>query len=481
MRSARKLRACYPCTKGKRRCDKAQPACGRCQEMDIECRYAPVRRRRAVMPEEISANDQFQATVGEDALGSAGPGFADDVDSLVDIQQWTTGLVDLVPVHDMAEPQPHMLNDPPMARDQPSPTLPEAPDPLSTRPPEPQDLALLQPHPHTTSITSSAAKTSFFLRSDSWAIRHLSINCPGFSSSVCLNYVRGLHCWFTDWVTSCHSPFIHRQLYADTGLPQPMRDAFMSITAHNTRTPENEDVVDEMLECNVSALLKSYPEACLGGVEPKGDAASNLDTRQHLARTQALYIHLVLALFSTSIRARANAERHVQTLLSWTRQLWDAALFDKDLCQSPEICDIDAIAGSAAAVDALFDGDPLPRLWRSWVLSESIRRMWLLATSTIGLYLTMRQQWVECQGGINFTTHKGLWAAESASSWAKACKSTDPLFVCSLDGESLFRTVNAAEVDEMARNLFTIMWGVERVESWVARTAGSDSGVRVWY
>jgi hypothetical protein len=99
----------------------------------------------------------------------------------------------------------------------------------------------------------------------------------------------------------------------------------------------------------------------------------------------------------------------------------------------------------------------------------------------IGVYLTIRQSWAECQGGIQFTASANIWDAKSASSWAKECRNADPLFICSLDGESLFRTAKAVEVDEMARNLFTIMWGAERVEAWVSRTASDNDDVRLTY
>jgi phenolic acid decarboxylase len=289
-----------------------------------------------------------------------------------------------------------------------------------------------------------------------------------------MNYVKGIHEFFSKWVTNGHSSFMHRQLYADSGYPIAVQDAFACITLHNAKTPSNEDIIDGIIYSKVSVLLESYSKN-----DSDVNLPTDLDIREHLSRTQALYVHLVLSLFSSSIGARANAEQHIQTLLSWTRQLWEAALRDPDICQS-ENGDGPAASTNAIVLDVMFDGDTTPRLWRSWVLSESIRRIWLMTTSTIGVYLTLRQKWAECHGGIYFTARKDIWNAKSASSWAAACRSGDPLFLCSLDCESLFLTAKAPEVDDLLINMFTIMWGAERVENWFARTAEPGQSVRVW-
>ena len=277
-----------------------------------------------------------------------------------------------------------------------------------------------------------------------------------------MNYVKGIHKFFDEWVTSSHSSFMHRQLYADSGYPTSIQDAFACVALDNTKTTTNENIVDDILVSKMAALLKSYPESEAGN--------QNLDIREHLARTQALYVHLVLSLFSSSIGVRANGEEQIQTLISWAQQLWKAAHHDPDICQH-EDSDGSAVSTTAIVLDAMFDGDTAPRLWRSWVLAESIRRIWLMATSTIGVYLTLKQKWAECHGGIYFTARKDVWDAKSASSWAATCRKGNPLFICSLECESLFLTANASDVDDMLINMFTIMWGAERVENWIERTA----------
>ncbi|RSL43644.1 hypothetical protein CEP54_015001 [Fusarium duplospermum] len=458
MGSARKLKACYTCTSGKRRCDKAQPKCGRCEDRDIDCHYPPTKRRRGHTFEGNCNNGVCQSSTNDSTLDSTTITFSNETDDLVDFDQWTRSLINWNALTDDPLPLSHSFPLPSVPQEHQDPPVSNAQGP-SISPAETQDLAACQPVTTTTTLSSPAKTVKFFLAPESWTIR-------------------GIQTWFTDWVLHCHSPFIHRQLYADTGFPVSIQGAFIAISIHNTKTPTNEAAIDEILEAQVASLLKSYPDSYPSSSQDIGVSRA-LDTREHLARTQSLFVHLVLGLFSPSIRARANAEKRVQTLLQWTRQLWDASPRDPDICQGPE-GDL-SVPTRATTADELFDGNPSPRLWRSWVLSESIRRTWLLATSMIGVYLTMRQSWAECQGGIQFTARANLWDAESASSWAKKCQNTDPLFICSLDGESLFRTSKAVQVDEMARNLFTVMWGAERVEAWISRTASDKDSVRLSY
>ncbi|KAF4949488.1 hypothetical protein FSARC_13472 [Fusarium sarcochroum] len=469
MGSATKLKACYACTNGKRKCDKAQPVCGRCNDRDVECRYPPTRRKRLHTPA-AATNPPLSDAISHDLLSPAQSELNYSNNDSIDLHQWAKSLanwnnipvtcapgacsVPLLSGHDASTPAEQINITTELHNESPT---------------------------HTTGSTTSSDKnsgTEFFLKPDAWTIRHIALNTPAFSYSVCMNYIRGIHTFFTEWVTDSHSPFIHGQLYADLGYPSAIQDAFTCITLHNAKTPANEIVIDQMLASKASLLLKSYQTSGSRNNED-ADAQLTLGTREHLSRTQALYVHLVLALFSPSIGARANAEQQIQTLLTWTHQLWEAALRDPDICQ-PGHGDDGSAAASANIVDALFDGDPLPRLWRCWVLSESIRRIWLMATSTIGVYLTLRQKWAECHGGIYFTARRDFWDAKSASSWAAACRSADPLFLCSLECERLFSTVKASDVDRILINMFTIMWGVERVESWIARTTEPGDVVPAW-
>jgi hypothetical protein len=76
------------------------------------------------------------------------------------------------------------------------------------------------------------------------------------------------------------------------------------------------------------------------------------------------------------------------------------------------------------------------------------------------------------------TTQAKFWEASSSARWEAVARHTDPLFIYTLKGQMLLdRGVDASEVDEFARHLFTIMWGLEKVETWVVRTGDEVSVV----
>ncbi|KAH7139785.1 hypothetical protein B0J13DRAFT_448072 [Dactylonectria estremocensis] len=408
MRSTKQPKACGACTGGKRRCDRAQPVCGRCDEKDIECRYPPTKRRR----------NQLHLIRGHGLNGSP---------------------VDGTPhVEGLANPEG------------------QTPDNLMF------DLD------HWIDPVINWNDFSWFRHPGSWTISHVPSTIPCFSSAIFRDYSQNLVTWLSQWVATGHNPFIHRQLYADSGLPQSMRDAYASITVHSSKTHHNEAMVYQIMEANAATLLDSHCGVVMF-----------LDTRQHLARTQALLIHLALSLFSPSIGARAQAERNISTFLTWARQLWEAASEDPDLSDNPRVRISDSKLQADAVADAIFDGDPAPRLWRAWVLAESIRRTWVLGTMTMGVYLTQKQGWCECSGGAKFTMRSDIWAAESALRWSQAVRKQDPLFSMSLECGDLVASTRAAAVDEFARHLLTVMYGLERVESWAARTAGEEGMVKL--
>lgn len=439
MGSAKKPKACCACTAGKRRCDRAQPVCGRCDEKDVECRYPPTRRRRHQVQGiqgRVLNEPPCNGTHTQDAPDNLVP------DDAFDLEQWTEPVVDwddLLPIQPQLEPLGADVS-----------------------------RELVSFDGAELSVISAPLTSSWFRYTGSWAIHHSPVRTPPFSAAVFVDYRQNLESWLIQWVTDGQNPFIHRQLYADSGLPQSMRDAYATIAIHDKKTHRNESTVYQIMEANAATLL---------GSQGSCGATFVLDTRQHLARTQALFIYLALSLFSPSVGARAQAERNIPVFHTWAQQLWESASHDPDLSENPSPCKVqrDAVA------DANFDGDPAPRLWRAWVLAESIRRTWLLGTMTVGIYMTQKQGWCECSGGAKFTMRRDIWAAESAVSWSQAVRKQDPMFALSLECGRLLTSTAAAIVDEFARHLLTVMYGLERVESWSARTAGDGEMVRVIY
>ncbi|KAL6821596.1 hypothetical protein V8C40DRAFT_250521 [Trichoderma camerunense] len=191
-----------------------------------------------------------------------------------------------------------------------------------------------------------------------------------------------------------------------------------------------------------------------------------MTSKDHLARTQALLIHLILALSSASMSRQAKANGWIETLHRWKTELLASAE------QESSVTQLFPCESALALDDAGSDIDPIPDLHRAFLICESIRRTWLLCSVSIGMYRSLTGDWINtCGGDICFTARASLWSAASSAAWASIARTTDPLFEYSLRGEEVAkRGIPAMEVDEFARHIFTLMWGADKVESWVFRT-----------
>jgi hypothetical protein len=279
-----------------------------------------------------------------------------------------------------------------------------------------------------------------------------------------MDFVRGLQAWLVRFLNEGHNPFIHCHLYSRSTIPQHMRDAYSAISITQNITRKNEQLADD--------ICASYLEALLASQGAESDVpAPMLTTREHLARTQALLIHVLLALFSPSIARRAGAENLTETLLLWTRQLWESALLDSAECSLAKELPLSSVS------DGSNFEDPISHLYQAFVLTESIRRTRLLTNLAIGVYNSLRGTWsLNCAGDFHITANAELWNAPSAARWEAAAHNTDPLFVQSMNGHSLLsHGVRASQVDEFARHVFTMMLGMEKVEQWIVRTGDAVS------
>ncbi|KAM0278247.1 hypothetical protein ACHAQH_005259 [Verticillium albo-atrum] len=303
-------------------------------------------------------------------------------------------------------------------------------------------------------LALSYCTVTWFLPPSAWVMAY-EYSRPSTlpSPSVFNSFVRGLQAWLVRYLREGHSPLIHRHLYTESHMPQDMQDAIATMALSQTSTPDNEHLINTISSAYLSSLLARHADD-LNLIVP------DLSTRDHLARTQALLIHLLLALFSPSITRRAEAERHLSNLLLWARQLWDSANLD---------------AATSSLVPFTPDADTVTGLYRAFVLTESVRRTFLIANIATGVYLALRSGGDPpdhvCTGDVCFTLHAGLWDAAGASRREARAMGVCPLFLHSTKGQTLFDLgVPAREVDEFARHVFTLTLGVEKVENWAVRT-----------
>ncbi|KAF5559193.1 RNA polymerase II mediator complex component [Fusarium mexicanum] len=433
-----KQKSCFACVETKRRCDKRYPSCSRCIDRESACTYPPSARRQAI--------DFNEAEAAPDM------GFGDMWTSAVDANSLSL-------VGEMSEP---WLLDPVFSASLNCPSIPpwtpSLSDPSSLPGSSSSRIAEVSGQ-----LTHTSRNLRWFLGPQSWTIGY-HYNAPDVihPASVFTNFIRGLQNWLSRFVKTGHNPFIHRHLYSDSGYPQCIQDAYSACVISSSTSSENESIVNAISATHITNLLNAQPTR----------GTSIISTRDHLARTQALLIHILLALFSSSIERRARAENLISLLHAWKNQLWESATHDSTLASPLPIM----ATSSGTAVGEL---DPIPGLYRSFILSESIRRTGLLCNIATGVYGGLKGSNLQsCGGDIQITTQAKFWEASSSARWEAVARQTDPLFIYSLKGQMLLdQGVGAAEVDDFARHLFTIMWGLEKVEIWVVRTGDEVSVV----
>lgn len=433
-----KQKACFGCVDSKRRCDRILPSCSRCSGKSIRCVY----------PQPLPLQ-----TYNSSSSGAADPA--------LNLQLGNAG----TPSRVETQAQAHTVHERGLreTRDCAPADLLSSTDMLCA------GSSLLSTGTggiHATSRPfATSGDLSWFLQPSAWNMAfHYQPPVSLPRHPVFSNFIRGLQTWLSRFLRTGHNPFIHCHLYPPDGMPQCMKDAYSAISISETVTCGNEHIVNDISSTYISTLLISQPA-------DTGPSLSLLSTTEHLARTQALLIHLLLALFSPSIPRRARAESLIETLLSWTSQLWASAAQDASTTLLyPGLLSLPHREGE-------YGPDMVSHLHQKFILFESVRRTWLLSNIATGVYFSHRGEWSStCAGDICITARAELWDATSSARWEAVVRKSDPLFLYSLHGGSLIeRGVGASEVDEFARHLFTVMWGLDKVEDWVVRTGDSVS------
>lgn len=253
-------------------------------------------------------------------------------------------------------------------------------------------------------------------------------------------YVKQIGAWMHEWAIKSHCPFIHRQLYAETGLPGCLQDAFACLTCYAAKNDDNEEYVWQTIESKANAFFEKHQSNLLltpPSVCEMVSLGSNsiLDL---LSKTQAGIIYLNLRLFDGDIRQRAQAERHIPTLTDWLKQLMHIAQRSQHLNIVDEI--------------TMAEG-----LWRDWVLHESVRRSGMTGAYLQTIYKMLRDNEATCSGKVHCTMRQGLWDATTAVEWFRNISGQDPLFWQPDPAELLFSRVKPEEVDRFVHATISIM------------------------
>lgn len=136
-------------------------------------------------------------------------------------------------------------------------------------------------------------------------------------------------------------------------------------------------------------------------------------------------------------------------------------------------------------------------LWHLYILTESLRRTYLVIDTTLNLYVVMKDGWAECGGAVLLSGRKALWDASRVGEWWESVNFGDddgdlslegkrrrrggvvkkkgnsdrkgPLMVSSKMPGTVIDECRAGEVDGFVRLYWRFVVGRERVEWWEDR------------
>lgn len=193
--------------------------------------------------------------------------------------------------------------------------------------------------------------------------------------------------------------------------------------------------------------------------------AATLDPLEHVARVQALLVYQVICLYDGDIRLRHLAEGHIPVLNCWIQEMVENA--SQAVCLGSSL--VEPMHEQADIECGIIPTEHLDNLlWCSWILAESIRRTWLVATSLQAIYSMIQLgQIVPCPGSMIFSVRQGVWEAQSARAWVKLCSEVNVGMIQLEDVDGLFSQKDAlVDINDFAKVFFEAVFGVDRMERW---------------
>jgi hypothetical protein len=307
----------------------------------------------------------------------------------------------------------------------------------------------------------------WFYSPDSWAVSHAGL--PACASeqleAVALKgFITVVRQWLEQWVCEGSCPFVHQRLYTRT-LPITVQDAFTTLSAYLSRTPDTTNMCLRIVRSRVNNLVSEGSSA--SSENRPGPTLSNmslLDPFNHLARVQALLVYQTIGLWDGDVCMRNLAEQHIPVLLKWANEMLECIELESSVYfvvqQDQEI------ARTASHED-------LEQMtWQRWILCESIRRTWMLVSFTQGIYAALQQGWSPCDGAIKITTQAGAWDADNAFTWGQAlAHSSWPLLSPALEAFALVNQLKPEDVDDFTKVIAEMQCSKEKIARWKASPA----------
>jgi hypothetical protein len=356
-------RSCIACSKAKRRCDKKSPACWRSSAKKQDCNYLPAKPSCFV-----PLHSPAEASSPELEL------LPISVDSKLDPQASEWSVFD-----DNLQLSSFLM-------------------PVGSG----MELSI-------TESTVGALCGAWFLSPETWIVDHTSIPLP---PDFELRDLKGIFVliqeWLKTWLATGSNNFIHAKLYRVKLTPTCIQIAYKTLSEYENKRPGNAGMI--------MRIVNKHAKELMGMI--KDTLARSLDVYEQLAHVQALFVYQAIGLLDDDIRSRHLAEQRSPNFVRLLNDILENA--STGLPQSLVGWEFDEIMTSLSS-----HSSARKRVWQARIVSESIRRTWLISMALYTAYDGLKQGWTPCAGDIAFTGCTGLWAAQSADAWDKLCAETN--------------------------------------------------------
>ncbi|KAK5064438.1 hypothetical protein LTR84_000271 [Exophiala bonariae] len=303
-------------------------------------------------------------------------------------------------------------------------------------------------------------KADWFLAPETWKISHgvePSSALP-VGKTTMKNYMKILQSWFERWVTTGSSPLFHHCLYS-TNSPACVQVAYATLSSYIYRTSANTETILQIVEDRSNDLLRDNGATLdrVGDDKWADEEHQDVELFVQLTRLHALLVYQIIGLLESDLRSRHVAEGRLAVQTSWARKLFQSA---------------GTVLSNAHSVDTQLVGflsiasNYSQQQWYLWILSESIRRVWLVAVSLSSIFSALQRGWGTCPGGIMYTHRSGLWNAASATEWEKHCSGKQVEFLHRFGSTKLFDDAEPADVDEFGTAMLDMTFNGELLERW---------------
>jgi hypothetical protein len=191
----------------------------------------------------------------------------------------------------------------------------------------------------------------------------------------------------------------------------------------------------------------------------------SIDLIAHLARTQALLIFELVCLFDGDVRSRAHSEALLPTLNSWAELVMRKA---KEDASADQPLDPEQLLNQPQITQLRSDGTTASS-WRAYILSESIRRIWVITRLTDAAYWILKNGFCVCPGSIAFTARNGVWDASSPREWLAAFESDSTIktIIACQRLDAVVLGAKPSDVDDLGQALLAYGRGREALDDWL--------------